>query len=113
MLRAMRHSCTLLIALGMAVFTAPGLAQGSADSTVPTQKLTAQETREVALDRLFASLHKASDEQAAKGVEEKIWELWSRFDSPTAAEGSARLVTGLRFEGRAERHDIRERLNRS
>lgn len=33
-----------------------------------------------------------------------------RFDAPTAAESSARLVTGLRFEGRAERSDIRERL---
>ena len=81
MLRAMRHLRTLLIALGMAVFTAPGLAQ---DSAVPTEKLTAQDTREVALDRLFASLHRTSDEQAAKAVEEKIWELWSRFDSPTA-----------------------------
>ena len=65
----------------MAVFAAPGLAQ---DSAVPPEKLTAQETREVALDRLFASLHKTSDELAAKAVEEKIWELWSRFDSPTA-----------------------------
>lgn len=36
-----------------------------------------------------------------------------RFDAPTAAEGPARLVTGLRFEGRAERNDIRERLNRT
>ncbi len=33
-----------------------------------------------------------------------------RFDAPAATEGSARLVTGLRFEGRAERSDIRERL---
>lgn len=33
-----------------------------------------------------------------------------RLDTPTAAETSARLVTGLRFEGRAERTDIRERL---
>ncbi len=33
-----------------------------------------------------------------------------RFDTPTAAEASARLVSGLRFEGRAERADIRERL---
>ncbi len=72
------------MALGLMVFAVPGLAQGSADGPASTQKLTAQETREVALDRLFASLHKASDEQAAKGVEEKIWELWSRFDSPTA-----------------------------
>ena len=81
MLQAMRHLHTLLIALGMAVFTAPGLAQ---ESAVPTEKLTARETREVTLDRLFASLHRTSDERAAKAVEEKIWELWSRFDSPTA-----------------------------
>lgn len=33
-----------------------------------------------------------------------------RFDAPTAAEASARLVTGLRFEGRPERTDIQERL---
>ncbi|MEO8359823.1 MAG: hypothetical protein ABI672_07320 [Vicinamibacteria bacterium] len=33
-----------------------------------------------------------------------------RLDVPTAAEGSARLVSGLRFEGRAERGDIRAAL---
>ena len=81
MLQAMRHSRILLLALGMAFFAAPGSAQ---DSAAPAEKLTAQDQREVALDRLFASLHKTSDEQAAKAVEEKIWELWSRFDSPTA-----------------------------
>jgi len=80
----MRLSRLLIGALGLVIFAAPGLAQGSADSDAPTQKLTARETREVALDRLFASLRKTSDEQAAKGVEEKIWEIWSRFDSPTA-----------------------------
>jgi len=35
-----------------------------------------------------------------------------RLDTPTAAEAAARLVTGLRFEGRPERTDIRERLRR-
>jgi tetratricopeptide (TPR) repeat protein len=80
----MRHSRTLFIALGLVISAAPGLAQDKEGSSTPAPKLSAQETREVALDRLFASLHKASDEQAAKAVEQKIWELWSRFDSPTA-----------------------------
>ena len=35
-----------------------------------------------------------------------------RFDSPTREEAAARLVSGLRFEGRAERPDIREELAR-
>jgi len=80
----MRHSRILLIALGLVIFAGPGLAQDRADSTIPAPKLSAHDTREVALDRLFASLHNASAEQSAKAVEEKIWELWSRFDSPTA-----------------------------
>lgn len=80
----MRHSLTLVIVLGLVISVAPGLAQDKEVSNTPAPKLSAQETREVALDRLFASLHKASDEQAAKAVEHKIWELWSRFDSPTA-----------------------------
>lgn len=33
-----------------------------------------------------------------------------RLDTPTRTEAAARLVTGLRFEGRAERTDIREKL---
>ncbi len=35
-----------------------------------------------------------------------------RLDTPTKAEATARLVSGLRFEGRAERADIREGLRR-
>jgi hypothetical protein len=33
-----------------------------------------------------------------------------KLDTPTAAEASARLVTGLRFEGRAARPELRELL---
>jgi hypothetical protein len=36
-----------------------------------------------------------------------------RLDTPTAAEEGARLVTGLRFEGRARRQDIADRLKDS
>lgn len=106
----MRHARIPVIALGLVIFAAPGSAQGSADSTVPTQKLTVQETREVALDRLFASLHKTSDEQAAKGVEEKIWELWSRFDSPTAEVLLGQAVVAMGASENAASLEILDRI---
>lgn len=98
------------MALVLVIFAAPGLAQGSADINVPTQKLTAQETREVALDRLFASLHKTSDEQAAKAVEEKIWELWSRFDSPTAEVLLGQAVVAMDASENAASLEILDRI---
>ena len=110
MLRAMRHSRILVMALGLVIFAAPGLAQGSADSDIPTQKLTAQDAREVALDRLFASLHKASDEQAAKAVEEKIWQLWSRFDSPTAEVLLGQAVVAMDASENAASLEILDRI---
>lgn len=103
----MRHSRILVVALGLLIFAGPGRAQ---DSTVPTEKLTAQETREVALDRLFASLHKASDEQAAKGVEEKIWELWARFDSPTAEVLLGQAVVAMGASENAASLEILDRV---
>lgn len=103
----MRHSRILVVALGLLIFAGPGRAQ---DSAVPTEKLTAQETREVALDRLFASLHKASDEQAAKGVEEKIWELWARFDSPTAEVLLGQAVVAMGASENAASLEILDRI---
>jgi len=103
----MRHSRILVVALALVIFAGPGLAQ---DSAVPTEKLTAQETREAALDRLFASLHKASDEQAAKAVEEKIWELWSRFDSPTAEVLLGQAVVAMGAAENAASLEILDRI---
>ena len=103
----MRHSRILVIALGLVIFAAPGLSQ---DSSVPTEKSSAQDTREVALDRLFASLHKTSDEQAAKAVEEKIWELWSRFDSPTAQVLLGQAVVAMGASENAASLEILDRI---
>ncbi len=103
----MRHSRILVFALGLVIFAAPGLTQ---DSSVTMEKLTAQDTREVALDRLFASLHKTSDEQAAKAVEEKIWELWSRFDSPTAEVLLGQAVVAMDASENAASLEILDRI---
>jgi len=106
----MKHSRTLLIALGLVVFAAPGWAQDGAKSNIPSQKFTAQDTREVALDRLFASLHRASDEQAAKALEQKIWELWSRFDSPTAEVLLGQAVVAMSAAENAASLEILDRV---
>jgi tetratricopeptide (TPR) repeat protein len=75
----------LLSAIGLAFCLAvPATAGDSAKEPAPFRNLTAHELRDEALDRLFASLHKATGEQAAKATEQKIWELWSRSDSATA-----------------------------
>lgn len=42
------------------------------------------------------------------GVSLEIEEV--RLDAPAATEASARLLTGLRFEGRSFRNDIKEKL---
>jgi tetratricopeptide (TPR) repeat protein len=105
----MKHSRVLVIALGLVIFAAPGFAQDGAKNNIPSQKFTAQDTREVALDRLFASLRQASDERAAKAVEQKIWELWSRFDSPTAEVLLGQAVVAM---GAAENDESLEILDR-
>ena len=52
--------------------------------------------------RLLADVDDAFDKRQGSVVYD--------MTAPTAAEASARLVTGLRFEGRAERTDIQGRL---
>ncbi|MGB8316304.1 MAG: tetratricopeptide repeat protein [Aestuariivirga sp.] len=74
----------LCIVFGLVAFAVPGFARDSAEANIPLKNLSAHEIREETLDRLFASLRTTSDEEAAKATEQKIWELWSRSDSPTA-----------------------------
>jgi hypothetical protein len=87
------------MALGFVILAVPGLARDGEETNVPLKNFTAQQIREESLDRLFASLRRASDEQAAKATEEKIWELWSRSDSPTAEVllGQAVVIWGRKM----------------
>lgn len=91
-------------------FAIPAMAGDTAKEPVPSQNLTAQETRDVALDRLFASLRLASGEQAAKATEEKIWELWSRSDSATAEVLLGQAVVAMNASDNAASLEILDRI---
>jgi tetratricopeptide (TPR) repeat protein len=110
MLGAMRYSRALYIAVGFLVFAVPGLARDGADTTIPLKDLSAQEIREESLDRLFASLRKASGEEAAKATEEKIWELWSRSDSATAEVLLGQAVVAMGAADNAASLEILDRI---
>ena len=107
---AMRYSRALYIAVGFLVFAVPGLARDGAETTIPLKNLSAQEIREESLDRLFASLRKASGEQAAKATEEKIWELWSRSDSTTAEVLLGQAVVAMGAADNAASLEILDRI---
>jgi tetratricopeptide (TPR) repeat protein len=106
----MRYSHVLCILAGFVIFAAPGLARDGEETSIPLKNLTTREMREETLDRLFASLHKASDEQAAKATEEKIWELWSRSDSPTAEVLLGQAVVAMGDSENAASLEILDRI---
>jgi tetratricopeptide (TPR) repeat protein len=106
----MRFSRALYIAVGLVVFAAAGLARDGAETAIPLKNLSAQEIREESLDRLFASLRKASGEQAAKATEEKIWELWSRSDSATAEVLLGQAVVAMGAADNAASLEILDRI---
>ena len=107
---AMRYSRVLYIAVGFLVFAVPGLARDGAETTIPLKNLSAQEIREESLDRLFASLRKATGEQAAKATEDKIWELWSRSDSATAEVLLGQAVVAMGAADNAASLEILDRI---
>jgi tetratricopeptide (TPR) repeat protein len=110
MLGAMRYSRALFIAVGFLVFAASSLARDGEETKIPPKNLSAQEIREESLDRLFASLRKASGEQAAKATEEKIWELWSRSDSATAEILLGQAVVAMGAADNAASLEILDRI---
>ena len=113
MLGAMKLSRAPYIAVGFVVFVVfavPGLARDGAETAIPLKNSTAQEIREESLDRLFASLRKASGEQVAKATEEKIWELWSRSDSATAEVLLGQAVVAMGAADNAASLEILDRI---
>src|SRR6185436_14429127 len=97
-------------ALGFMILAVPGLARDGEETKVFTKNFTPQQIREESLDRLFASLRRASDEQAAKATEEKIWELWSRSDSPTAEVLLGQAVVAMNAVENAASLEILDRI---
>ena len=110
MLRAMRFSSALYIAVGFVALASPVLARDGAEANIPSKNLSAQEIREESLDRLFASLHRSTGEQAARATEEKIWELWSRSDSPTAEVLLGQAVVAMKASENAASLEILDRI---
>jgi len=106
----MGYSRALCLVFGLVIFAAPGLARDGAETNIPLQNFTAQDVRNEALDRLFASLRKASGERAAKAAEEKIWELWSRSDSPTAEVLLGQAVVAMGASENAASLEILDRI---
>ena len=96
--------------LALLVLAVPGLARDGEETNVPLKNFSAQEMREESLDRLFASLRKASGEQAAKATEEKIWELWSRSDSATAEVLLGQAVMAMGAADNAASLEILDRI---
>ncbi len=100
----------LCMVFGFTVFAAPAMARDGAETKLPLQNLSAHELREETLDRLFATLHKASSEQAAQATEQKIWELWSRSDSPTAEVLLGQAVVAMNAANNAASLEILDRV---
>ena len=76
------------LALLFALSPIPGFAQEAVEATdaasVAVKKMSEAERRSESLDRLFARLHQARPDDDNQRIEQKIWELWSSSDSPTA-----------------------------
>ena len=98
------------ILFSLVVLTGPGAARDGVAINLSTQNLSAQATRDETLDRLFASLHQAPDAQVAKATEDKIWELWSRSDSPTAEVLLGQAVAAMGESENAASLEILDRI---
>lgn len=106
----MGYSRFFCILLCLAAIVDPGIAQDRAETNIPVPNLSAREMRDETLDRLFASLHRASDEQSAKAAEDKIWELWSRSDSATAEVLLGQAVAAMGESENAASLEILDRI---
>jgi tetratricopeptide (TPR) repeat protein len=106
----MRIPGLLCIAFGIAIFAAPSMAKEGGQDTVPFKYLSPHELRDEALDRLFAGLRTVSNEDAAKATEQKIWDLWSQYDSPTAEVLLGQAVVAMNASDNAASLEILDRI---
>lgn len=84
-----RYACLAAALAGLALAAGPSLATAQeAQEVHPGNEAFDPDAAEASLsellDRLFGRLHSAGDADQAKLIEQAIWKVWSRSDSPSA-----------------------------
>ena len=91
----MTHLRLLALLISLSVMAPQAFAKEGDDAGAPAKILTPLQQREESLDVLFAKLQNAANEKAAKDVEQRIWNLWSQSDSPTADVLLAQAIAAM------------------
>lgn len=99
----------ILLLVGMSGLVLPAQAQElPSDATSPAAALKPADLRAEQLDRLFAQLRKP--DVSGEVIEQRIWQLWSSSDSPTAEALLQQSQRAIEARAPAEALAILDRL---
>lgn len=98
----------ILLFVALTALALPALAQDAPDAVVPPEREKPSEIRADQLDTLFARLHQPGAQGEA--LEERIWQLWSSSDSPTAEALLQQSERAIAARAPAEALSILDRL---
>ncbi len=83
-MRGLQFSLAVILVGTVPAFAEDNRDRGVAGPQAPVVRKSPAEARSETLDRLFARLHRESDGDQAKVIEQGIWKIWMTDDSPTA-----------------------------